>query len=105
MRLEFCQPSSMSHRADPSPRIVVVEDDGSLRAAIERLLRASGYDVLAFGDAETLLATDAAANAACLISCRSGRSPTTAGRITVVACGSGDAPGVTELTFQDLRAP
>ena len=67
VRLEFCQPLSMSHRRDSSPRIVVVEDDGSLRAAIERLLRASGYDVLVFGDAETLLATDAAAGAACLI--------------------------------------
>jgi FixJ family two-component response regulator len=65
--VEFCQPLSMSHCRDPSPRIVVVEDDDSLRAAIERLLRASGYDVLGFEDAETLLATGAAADAACLI--------------------------------------
>ena len=50
-----------------APRIVVVEDDVSLRAAIERLLSASGFDVAVFGDAETLLAAGAATEAACLI--------------------------------------
>ena len=34
-------------------RIVLIEDDESLRGAIERILRGSGYDVLAFDSAES----------------------------------------------------
>ena len=35
-------------------RIVLVEDDDSVRGAIERILRGSGYDVLSFDSAEAL---------------------------------------------------
>ena len=49
------------------PRIVIVEDHDGMRQAIERLLRAAGYSIAAFGSAEALLQTSAADDAACLI--------------------------------------
>lgn len=37
-----------------NPEIVLVEDDGSVRQAIERVLRGSGYQVATFDSAESL---------------------------------------------------
>jgi FixJ family two-component response regulator len=48
--------------------VVVVEDDESLRRAIERLLRVAGYAPLAFASAEAYLTTPVAQPATCLIS-------------------------------------
>jgi FixJ family two-component response regulator len=49
-------------------KVLVVEDDDSLRAAIERLLEAAGFQVVAYASAEALLAGAAAEGAACVIS-------------------------------------
>ncbi len=37
-------------------KVMLVEDDGSVRRALERVLRGSGYDVVAFESAEALQA-------------------------------------------------
>ena len=47
--------------------IVVVEDDFSMRVAVERVLVAAGFHPLTFASTEALLATDAAATARCLV--------------------------------------
>ena len=47
--------------------IVVVEDDLSMRRAIERLLGAAGYSTAAFASAEALLEANGAGGAACLV--------------------------------------
>ena len=50
-----------------SATVVVVEDDASMRQAIERVLRAGGFDSLTFASAEVVIEADAAATADCLI--------------------------------------
>lgn len=47
--------------------IVVVEDDSSLRRALERLLVAAGYRTRVFDSAEALLTADGHRGAACLV--------------------------------------
>jgi len=47
--------------------IVVVEDDSGMSKAIERLLRAAGFQSMCFVSAEELLQTAAAESAACLV--------------------------------------
>jgi FixJ family two-component response regulator len=47
--------------------IVVVDDDDGARRAFERVLNAAGFRTLAFPSAETLLQSDGAAGAACLV--------------------------------------
>ena len=47
--------------------VVVVEDDAGMLKALERLLRAGGFQAVLFSSAEALLGTDAAASAACLV--------------------------------------
>lgn len=37
-----------------NPEIVLIEDDGGVRRALERVLRGSGYQVIAFESAESL---------------------------------------------------
>jgi FixJ family two-component response regulator len=46
---------------------VVVDDDGSMRQALARILRLAGYSASTFESAEALLESDAAAAADCLI--------------------------------------
>lgn len=41
----------------PAPLVVVVEDDLTSRTALERVLRAGGYDVALYGSAEEFLAS------------------------------------------------
>jgi FixJ family two-component response regulator len=48
-------------------RIVVVEDDASMSQAIERILRAGGFEAVTFVSAEAALAADAARTADCLV--------------------------------------
>ena len=48
-------------------RVVVVEDDPSMRRAIERILRAGGYETFMFDSAEATLEADALVSADCLI--------------------------------------
>lgn len=52
---------------DQHESIVVVEDDAGMSKAIERLLRAAGFQPLSFVSAEELLQTEAADSAACLV--------------------------------------
>jgi FixJ family two-component response regulator len=52
---------------DQSETIVVVEDDAGVSKAIERLLRAGGFQSLSFASAEALLDSDAISCAACLV--------------------------------------
>ncbi|UCH17646.1 MAG: response regulator [Burkholderiales bacterium] len=47
--------------------ILVVEDDHSLREAIERLLRAGGFECCAFAAAEALLAAPVQGAVACIV--------------------------------------
>lgn len=49
-------------------RVLIVEDDESMRQAIERLLGAAGIESRAYLSAEALLANGAAANASCIVS-------------------------------------
>src|SRR5215831_1390944 len=52
----------------PSKRtIAIVEDDASFRRAIERLLRAIGFEAQAFASAEEFLSSAAPESHACLI--------------------------------------
>jgi FixJ family two-component response regulator len=51
-----------------APRVLVAEDDASMRAAVERLLRAAGFAPVAYESAEALLADDARPPAGCLVS-------------------------------------
>src|SRR5262245_42209335 len=52
----------------PSKRtIAIVEDDGSFRRAIERLLRATGFEAQTFASAEKFLSSAAPESHACLI--------------------------------------
>jgi FixJ family two-component response regulator len=52
---------------DPPSIVILVEDDMGLRIAVERLLRASGFAVHAYADAESALADQAADRADCLV--------------------------------------
>ena len=52
---------------EPQQFIVVVEDDAGMKKAIERLLRAAGFQPVSFASAEELLQTEAADYAACLV--------------------------------------
>ena len=52
---------------DQNQSIVVVEDDAGMKRAIERLLRAAGFQPVSFASAEELLQTDATDSAACLV--------------------------------------
>jgi FixJ family two-component response regulator len=45
----------------------VVEDDASMSRALELILQAGGYEVVAFASAEAALEADAAVTAACLV--------------------------------------
>jgi FixJ family two-component response regulator len=47
--------------------IVVVEDDAGMSKAMERLLRAAGFQPVSFASAEELLQTEAVDSAACLV--------------------------------------
>ena len=47
--------------------VVVIDDDKSVRSAIENLIRSLGYPVTAFGSARAFLESDAVQSASCLI--------------------------------------
>jgi FixJ family two-component response regulator len=51
-----------------TPLILVVDDDASLRSALESLVRSIGYDVRSFSSAEAVLESGSAAASACIIS-------------------------------------
>ena len=53
--------------SDLPQSVVVVEDDAGMSKAIERLLRAAGFQSVSFASAEELLQTEAAESAACLV--------------------------------------
>ncbi|MGF6771905.1 FixJ family two-component response regulator [Paraburkholderia sp. GAS199] len=48
--------------------VSIVEDDESVRKALENLIRSVGWDVLSFESAEAFLASGAASRTQCLIS-------------------------------------
>jgi FixJ family two-component response regulator len=49
-------------------KVVVIEDDDSLRQAIKRLLDAGGFQAVAYTSAEALLASGSDQGAACVVS-------------------------------------
>jgi FixJ family two-component response regulator len=48
-------------------RVLLVDNDSSLRRALVRTLRRAGFDVQAFASAETLLASGSVSDGACLV--------------------------------------
>jgi FixJ family two-component response regulator len=50
-----------------APVIVVIDDDASVRRAVQRLLQAAGYMVETFATARAFLDTDYEAQTACLV--------------------------------------
>jgi len=50
------------------PKVLVVEDDQSMREAIERLLGAAGFEPIAYASAEAALAGGAGSDVVCVIS-------------------------------------
>ncbi|WP_201646439.1 response regulator transcription factor [Paraburkholderia metrosideri] len=52
---------------DTRPLIVVVEDDAGMRRALQRLLRVSGFDTLAFESAEAFASANDARVPDCLV--------------------------------------
>ncbi len=52
----------------PAAKVLVVEDDDSMREAIDRLLGAAGYSCDAFGSADALLERGVDVKAACVVS-------------------------------------
>jgi FixJ family two-component response regulator len=50
-----------------TPTVYVVDDDASIRRALERLLRSAGYYALTFGSAEEFLQSAIAPGKGCLI--------------------------------------
>jgi FixJ family two-component response regulator len=53
---------------DARALILVVEDDDSMRQAVQRLLNAAGHPTSAYASAEALLAANVDAAAACIVS-------------------------------------
>src|ERR1700681_131781 len=53
---------------DPHEMVLVVDDDDSMREAIERLLGAGGFATAGYTSAEALLAGGGISNALCIIS-------------------------------------
>src|SRR5262245_59862619 len=47
--------------------VFLVDDDASVRRALERLIRVAGYDVEAFADAASYLAADPPTEPACIV--------------------------------------
>jgi FixJ family two-component response regulator len=54
--------------AAPGSMVLVVEDDPSMREAIDRLLHAAGFPCRDYASAETLLANGGGKGAACVVS-------------------------------------
>ncbi len=52
---------------EAAPRVLVVDDDASMRKALERLLRPAGLEVETFASAEELLGRSAPDAPACLV--------------------------------------
>jgi len=50
------------------PKVLLVEDDDSMREAIERLLGAAGFECATYASAEAMLADSADVDAACVVS-------------------------------------
>jgi len=50
------------------PKVLLVEDDDSMREAVERLLGAAGFECVAYASAEALLAESGREGAACVVS-------------------------------------
>ncbi len=85
---------------EPRQRIVVVEDDAGMNKAIERLLRAAGFQPVTFASAEELLQTNAVDYAACLV--LDIHLPGISGlELTELLAASGRAKPVIFITGQD----
>jgi FixJ family two-component response regulator len=54
--------------ATAGPKVLVVDDDESMREAIERLLGAAGFEPIAYASAEAALAGGAGSDAVCVVS-------------------------------------
>jgi FixJ family two-component response regulator len=60
-------PEKRSVMSDPKPTVFVVDDDVSVRQALEALLRTVGWEVRAFESAEAFLACPPATGPSCLV--------------------------------------
>lgn len=83
--------------------IVIVEDDAGMNKAIERLLRAAGFQPVTFASAEELLQTNAVDSAACLV--MDIHLPGISGlELTQLLATSGRAKPVIFITGQDTAS-
>src|SRR4029450_5320435 len=86
--------------SDQLQSVVVVEDDAGMKKAIERLLRAAGFQPVCFAAAEELLQTEAGDSAGCLV--RDIHLPGLAGlELGRLLIGSGRAKPIIFITGQD----
>ena len=88
------------------PRVLVVEDDDSMRVALERLLDSAGFECSAYASAEELLACDKPGDAGCVVTDL--RLPAMSGldllthlrsrgeRVPLILMTAHDAPGLRE---------
>jgi FixJ family two-component response regulator len=53
--------------AQDRPKVLIIDDDGSVRRSLHRLLHCAGYDVEALEGSEAYLAHDAPSPPACLV--------------------------------------
>ena len=58
---------SQQSQQSAQPLIAVIDDDSSVRAALNNLLHSAGYDTCSFDSAETFLAGDCLRTASCAI--------------------------------------
>ncbi|MBK9063624.1 MAG: response regulator [Acidobacteria bacterium] len=59
---------SSERAAIEGPKVLVVEDDDSMREAVTRLLAAAGFEPTTYASAEALLAAGAGEGAVCVVS-------------------------------------
>jgi two-component system response regulator FixJ len=85
---------------DARRKVLVVEDDDSMREAIERLLAAAGYEEAAYSSAEALLARGGPEGAECVV-CDLKLPAMSGFELLDVFCAQGGWPPLILITAHD----
>jgi len=67
MNLKYSFSAHRVHQSPETPVVFVVDDDASVRDALERLIRSAGWDVRTAASAEEFLRQERATTASCLV--------------------------------------